>query len=156
MSFTLLLLVIRHMLDDHLDPFITMREQNEMLCFHRQIRATQATSNHYDSNLVEVQAEFAQLFPRSCHMRPHRLGIFNAYEIWNVVATLPITASQMAPILTLRVSSQFHRILSMTSRIMPLSNTVRVSRHITYVGKGDCNTKGKLTSGKLSTAAFLS
>ncbi|KRZ52416.1 hypothetical protein T02_15753 [Trichinella nativa] len=67
------------MLDDHLDPFITMREQNEMLCFHRQIRATQATSNHYDSNLVEVQAEFAQLFPRSCHMRPHRLGIFNAY-----------------------------------------------------------------------------
>ncbi|KRZ67888.1 hypothetical protein T08_6602 [Trichinella sp. T8] len=38
---------------------------------------------------------------------------------------------------------------------MPLSNIVRVSRHITYVGKGDCNTKGKLTSGKLSTAAVL-
>ncbi|KRY04741.1 hypothetical protein T12_8323 [Trichinella patagoniensis] len=43
----------------------------------------------------------------------------------------------------------------MISRIMPLSNIVRVSRHITYVGKGDCNTKGKLTSGKLSTAAVL-
>ncbi|KRY45457.1 hypothetical protein T03_12368 [Trichinella britovi] len=33
---------------------------------------------------------------------------------------------------------------------------VRISLHITYVGKGDCNTKGKLTSGKLSTAAVLS
>ncbi|KRZ97552.1 hypothetical protein T08_7666 [Trichinella sp. T8] len=38
---------------------------------------------------------------------------------------------------------------------MPLSNTVRISRHITYVGKGDFNTKGKSTSGKLSTAAVL-
>ncbi|KRZ04612.1 hypothetical protein T11_17141 [Trichinella zimbabwensis] len=36
---------------------------------------------------------------------------------------------------------------------MPLSNVVRVSRHITYVGKGDFNTKGKCTIDKLSTAA---
>ncbi|KRX31451.1 hypothetical protein T05_10747 [Trichinella murrelli] len=34
---------------------------------------------------------------------------------------------------------------------MPLSNIVRVSRHITYVGKGDFNTKGKSTSDKLFT-----
>ncbi|KRX11353.1 hypothetical protein T07_6439, partial [Trichinella nelsoni] len=38
---------------------------------------------------------------------------------------------------------------------MPLSNIVRVSHHITYVGYGDFHTKGKSTSDKLSTAAVL-
>ncbi|KRY04051.1 hypothetical protein T01_8727 [Trichinella spiralis] len=36
---------------------------------------------------------------------------------------------------------------------MPLSNILRFSRHITYVGKGDFNTKGKCTSDKLFTVA---
>ncbi|KRY02150.1 hypothetical protein T03_17725, partial [Trichinella britovi] len=36
---------------------------------------------------------------------------------------------------------------------MPLSNIVRVSRHITYVGKGDFNTKEKCTIDKLFTVA---
>ncbi|KRY16697.1 hypothetical protein T01_10780 [Trichinella spiralis] len=36
---------------------------------------------------------------------------------------------------------------------MPLSNIVRVSRHITFVDKGDFNTKGKSTSDKLFTVA---
>ncbi|KRZ55893.1 hypothetical protein T02_10188 [Trichinella nativa] len=36
---------------------------------------------------------------------------------------------------------------------MPLSNIVRVSRHITYVGIGDFNTKGKCTIDKLLTVA---
>ncbi|KRX31426.1 hypothetical protein T05_3231 [Trichinella murrelli] len=35
---------------------------------------------------------------------------------------------------------------------MPLSNTVRVSRYIAYVGKGDY-IKGKCTIGKLFTVA---
>ncbi|KRX74679.1 hypothetical protein T06_972 [Trichinella sp. T6] len=44
----------------------------------------------------------------------------------------------------------------MISRTMPLSNIVRVSHHhITYVGYGDFNTKGKSTSDELSTAAVL-
>ncbi|KRZ63809.1 hypothetical protein T08_9041, partial [Trichinella sp. T8] len=38
---------------------------------------------------------------------------------------------------------------------MPLSNILCFSRQITFVGKGDFNTKRKCTSDKLSKAAVV-